>query len=58
MRIIVADGEGSYRSSSGVLDGFVDDLSSRLGARAAVRVQWPEPERTRLHRPRSWDAAS
>lgn len=58
MRILIADGEGAYRSSSRRMDDFVDDLSTRLGARAVVRVQWPEPERTRLHRPRSWDAAS
>ncbi|WP_152427981.1 hypothetical protein [Dietzia sp. UCD-THP] len=58
MRILIADGEGAYRRSSGVMDAFVDDLTVRLGARAAVRVRWPEPEQTRLHRPRSWDAAS
>ena len=58
MRILIADGEGAYRRSSGLMNAFVDDLSSRLGSRAAVRIQWPEPELTRLHRPRTWDAAS
>ncbi|MDX2358315.1 hypothetical protein [Dietzia sp. PP-33] len=58
MRILIADGDGAYRHSSGVLDEFVGDLAARLGAGPPVRVQWPEPEETRLRRPRTWDAAA
>ncbi|MFN3338356.1 MAG: hypothetical protein ACK40Z_01530 [Dietzia sp.] len=58
MRVLIADGDGGYRHSTGIMDDFVDDLVSRLDARASVRVQWPEPEQTRLHRPRTWEAAS
>lgn len=58
MRVLIADGVGGYRQSAGVMDDFVDALGSRLGAHASVRVQWPEPEQARPHRPRTWDAAS
>ncbi|MDV7999940.1 hypothetical protein [Rhodococcus sp. IEGM 1408] len=58
MRILIADGDGGYRHSVAVIDEFAATLATRLGARPPVRVQWPEPDETRLRRPRSWDAAS
>lgn len=58
MRILIADGDGGYRHSPGVVDHFAADLATRLDARPPIRVQWPEPEETRLHRPRTWEAAS
>lgn len=58
MRILIADGDGGYRHSVGVIDDFAAGLATRLGAQPPIRVQWPEPDETRLHRPRTWDAAS
>lgn len=58
MRILIADGDGGYRHSPGIIDEFAATLSDRLATRPPIRVQWPEPEEIRLHRPRTWDAAA
>lgn len=58
MRILIADSDGAYRHTAGVIDHFAAALATRLSARPPVRVQWPQPEETRLRRPRTWDAAS
>ena len=58
MRIFIADIDGGYRPESRFPDWFVDGLTSRIGARSTVRVQWPEPGARGTSRPHTWESAA
>lgn len=58
MRIFIADIDGGYRPESRFPDWFVDELTSRVGARPTVRVQWPEPGARGHGRPHTWESAA